>query len=338
MWRAVKLGFCVALLLYGARRATAQQTNELPSSRHAIHIGASQVNVNVMVMDSHGHFVSGLQRDDFHVFDNGIERPVISFASNDEPSRIVLLIESGAQEYLLGKLGNNLFVDAAEFANTIYSFDRVAIVTYSDRAYVERDFTSDATPVQPALKELEFELMNGGAGSSAAALSSSLAAVLYWLEGVRGKKAIVLISTGIDTSPPQDRQFIKDELEVSDIPLFAISAFGDLRRLPRHQKLTEDRREERAYVKEGLVGADGWLRNLTTASSGHAYFPKDAKEFTAAYAEITQFVRGEYGIGFRPTLLDGKRHSISVKVSHPWYHDYHLDHRRAYIAGSPVQK
>lgn len=298
----------------------------------------SQVDVNVTVTDSHGHFVSGLQRDDFHVFDNGIERPIVSFASNEDPSHIVLLIESGAQDYLLAKVGDSLFADAAEFADTIYSFDRVAIATYSDRAYVVWDFASHKIPVQFVLRELNTQLLTGGAGASAAALSSSLAAVLYWLRDVPGKKAVVLISTGIDTSPPEDCQFVKEELETSDIPLLAISALGEFQEFPRHRRLSADMREEQANVKEGMVGADSWLRSLVTASGGHVYFPKNAKEFDAAYADVTQLVRGEYGLGFRPASPDGEKHFITVKVSHPGYRNYHVDHRLGYMAGGSAQK
>lgn len=338
MRRAATASFVLTMLIGGFTPATAQQISQLPSSKHVLHVGVSQVDVNVTVTDSHGHFVNGMRRDDFHVFDNGIERPIVSFASNEDPSHVVLLIESGVQDYLLAKVGDSLFADAGEFVTTIYSLDRVAIATYSDRAYVVWDFSSNGAPVQLALKDLNSQFMSGGAGSNAAALSSSLAAVLYWLRGVQGKKAVVLISTGIDTSPPQDRQSIKEELETSDIPVLAVSAFGEFREFPRHQRLSADMREERSDVKEGMLGADGWLRDLATASGGHAYFPKDAKEFEAAYAEVTQLIRGEYGLGFRSASADGKKHSITVKVSHPWYRSYHVDHRRGYMAGAVAQR
>lgn len=338
MGKVAKCAFPLLLFMGGFVSATAQEVSQLPLSSHVMHVSAGQVDVNVTVTDAHGHFVSGLRRDDFHVFDNGVERPIASFASNEDPSHIVLLIESGVQDYLLAKVGDSLFADAVEFANTIYSFDHVAIATYSDRAYVVWDFTSNGIPVQIVLKDLNSQLMTGGAGANAAALSSSLAAVLYWLQGVRGKKAVVLISTGIDTSSPQDRQFIEEELETSDIPLLAVSAFGEFREFPRHRRLSADMREEQTDVKEGMLGADDWLRNLATASGGHAYFPKDAKEFEAAYAEVTQLVRGEYGLGFTPPAPDGKKHFITVKVNHAWYRSYHVDHRRAYMAGAAAEK
>lgn len=249
---------------------------------------------------------------------------------------MLVLIESGAEDYLLAKVGRSLFADAAEFVNGIYSFDRVAIATYSDRAYLVWDFASNGPSVQIALKDLNAGLLHGAAGSSGLALSSSLAAALYWLRNVQGKKAVVLVSTGLDTSPPRDREFIEQQMGISDIPVFAISAFGDFRKFPRRH-LSADAREEQAFVKKGMAESDEWLQRIASGSGGHAYFPSNEREFQDAYARITQLIRGEYGIGFAPPSLDGKTHSITVSVKHPWYRSYRLDHRRGYVAGASAQ-
>lgn len=327
----------LAVLLSFPCLVSGQQANQLPSSNNVMRFSVGDVNVNVMVTDSQGHFANGLRRSDFRVFDNGVEQPVTSFSSNEEPSHVLVLIESGAEDYLLAKVGRSLFADAAEFVNGIYSFDRVAIGTYSDRAYLAWDFASNGPSVQIALKELNTGLLHAAAGSSGLALSSSLAAALYWLRNVQGKKAVVLVSTGLDTSPPRDREFIEQELGTSDIPVLAISAFGDFRKPPRRRTLSADAREEQAFVKKGMVESDDWLRRIASASGGHAYFPSNEREFQDAYARITQLIRGEYGIGFALPSLDGKTHSITVRVKHPWYRSYRLDHRRGYVAGTSPQ-
>ena len=332
--KAIRAIFSVLVLASMGVPALAQQGKQLPFFDHVMRFNAGEVDVNVTVTDSRGKFVSGLRRGDFRVFDNGVEQPVTSFAPNTEPSHVVVLVETGAEDYLLAKVGRGLFADAAEFVKGIYSVDQVAVVTYSDRAYVAMDFASSGSPAEVALGELNAELLHGAAGSSALALSSSLAAVIYWLRGVRGKKAIVLISTGIDVSPPEEQKFVEEELQVSDVPVMAVSAFGDFRKLPPRRRLSSSARDQQAFVKKGMTEFDGWLSRLAEASSGHAYFPSDAKEFQAAFARITQLVRGEYGVGFAPPSLDGKRHTITVKVSHPWYRRLHVDYRHAYVAGA----
>ncbi|MGH9727110.1 MAG: VWA domain-containing protein [Candidatus Acidiferrales bacterium] len=331
----VKLSLLFALiLLSNAAASFAQKPNEMPSSKNSIRISVGRVDVNATVTDSHGHFISGLHREDFRVFDNGVERPITAFASNNDPSQVVLLIECGTADFLLAKLARGLFLNVETFLNRLPPSDRIAIVTYSDHARLVLDFTSEKPAVRLALRDLNSQLLHSAVGSGSLDLSASLAAVLYWLRSVPGKKTIVLLSTGIDNSSPNSWQTVQQTLKTSDVNILAVSAFGDLRKFPAHRKLSSDDRAERAFVKQGISDADQWLHQLSTATGGHVYFPKDAKDFDHAYVDIAQLVLGQYNLAFAPSSLDGKIHSIDVKVKAPWYRRYHVDHREAYIAGA----
>jgi|SRR5690348_12073098 len=317
-----------------AQIARGQQVRQLPRPTPAIRVTSSNVDVNVIVTDSHGRFAGGLGRKDFRVFDDGIERPIMSYASNQDPSHVVLMIESGTADFLFGKLGRSPFIRADGLLDQMSPTDQLSIVTYSDRAYVDLDFTPDKLAAHYGLQRLNMLLIHGAVGSNSMELSSSLAAVLYWLRKFPGKKAIVLLSTGIDSSRPEYRQFVEDELKSSDVPILAVSMFGDFRKLPGHRVLNTDEREERAYVKQGMSDADRWLELLVRATGGRIYLPKSVKEFDEAYAQIAQLVRGEYNLGFVPSVVDGKVHAITVKVNHPWYRSYHVEYRQAYTAGA----
>lgn len=83
------------------------------------------------------------------------------------------------------------------------------------------------------------------------------------------------------------------------------------------------------------IAGPKWLHHLSAATGGRAYVPEDAKDFRRAYAQIAQFVRGEYTLEFVPTSLDGRLRSIRVKVKRP---GYRIHHRQAYLAlPSPPQ-
>src|SRR5229473_7577518 len=73
--------FCIQAI---PSRAQSQQASTLPQG--AIRVSVDRVNVGVIVTDAHGHFVEGLHREDFRVFDNGIERPLTGFAAVEEPA------------------------------------------------------------------------------------------------------------------------------------------------------------------------------------------------------------------------------------------------------------
>jgi len=70
-------------------------------AKQTIQVSVDRVNVGVIVTDSRGHFVEGLRRENFSMFDNGIEQPLTSFATIEEPAQVLLLIEAGPAVYLL---------------------------------------------------------------------------------------------------------------------------------------------------------------------------------------------------------------------------------------------
>jgi Ca-activated chloride channel homolog len=310
-----------------------QQAQPLPAPA-TIRVVTSRVNVNVTVTDSHGRVVNGLQRGDFHVFDDGIERPITSYVSNEDPSEVVLMIESSTADFLLGQFGRSPFTSAAALVDKISPSDRLAIVTYSDHAYVSMDFAPNGPAIGATLQELNFQLSRSTVGSNSLNLSSSLAAVLYWLRSIPGKKVVVLLCTGVDTSSPENRQFVDEELKTSDIPILAVSVLGDFRKPAAHRVPSAADQGEQRFVN-GMFDAEQWLQQLTHATGGRTWLPENEKDFDAAYADIAQFIQGEYSVGFVPDSLDGKLHSLTVKVNHPWRRSYQVDNRQAYLAPAP---
>ncbi len=310
----------VLLFLLSAASISVGQTQQQPPIR----VTVNRVNVGVTVTNSAGHFVSGLRRKDFHVFDNGVEQPITDFLSIEEPAQIVLLIESGPAVLLLGKD----HVRAADaLLASVSPADRVAIASYSKSPELLLDFTPNKATARLALQDLKF-----ASGFGQLNLSASLASTLDWLAPLPGKKTVVLLSTGIDTSPTQNWQIIQQRLNTSDVRILAVSLAGDFRKPAKHKKLSADEREARAFVKQVFGEADQWLQELSHSTGGRAYFPKDTKEFARAYAEIAQLVRHEYSLAFTPPTADGQLHSLKVKAKHS---GYQIDHRQAYLAPVP---
>ena len=321
-FRRLQPGLLFPALLCGCSLAGAQENPQQP--KQTIHVSVDRVNVGVIVTDHSGHFVEGLHREDFHVFDNGTEQPLTGFASIEEPAQVLFLIESGPAVLFLGK---NHLHSADTLLKSLAVNDRVAIASYSKEPELLLDFTPDKPAVRLALQNLNFTL-----GFGALNLTSSLASTIDWLESFRGKKTVVVLSTGVDTSPPERWQAIQQRLRTSDVRILAVSLSGDFRKYPRWRKLSPEERENRAFVKQGFAQADQALRQLSEASGGHVYLPKNEKEFDRSYSEIAQLVRHEYSIAFSPPTSDGQLHTIQVKVKRMWCR---VDHRRAYLAPGP---
>src|SRR5258708_27454612 len=176
----------------------AQENRQQPEQ--TIHVGVDRVNVGVIVTDHSGHFVENLRREDFRVFDDGIEQPLTSFAAIEEPAQVLLLIEAGPAVYLLE--GGHLQA-ADSLLNGLSADDRVAVVKYAAAPAGLLDFTADKQAAAAAFGQLRFNL-----GFGSLNLSSSVSKVLEWFAGVHGKKTIVLLSTGVDTSPVSEMALV----------------------------------------------------------------------------------------------------------------------------------
>ena len=305
------------VLLLAAPLSTAQSQESAPPIR----VTVNRVNVGVTVTDTAGRFIEGLRREDFQLFDNGIEQPITDFLSIAEPAQLLLLIESGPAVYFLGQ---GHFRAADTLLTSISPADRVAVAAYSNAPQLILGFTPDKAAARFALQNLNFNL-----GFAELNLSASVAATLDWMAPLPGKKTIVLLSTGFDTSPQENWQIVQQKLQTSDVRILAVSLSGDFRKPVKGKKRAAQSGTDRDLIDEGFRKADESLQKLSAATGGRVYFPQNAAEFNHAYAEIAQLIRHEYSLAFAPPIADGQLHSLKVKATNS---SYQVDHRQAYLA------
>lgn len=304
-----------------------------------IKVTVDRVNVGVVVTDAAGQFIQGLHREDFHVLDNGLEQPITDFMSVDEPAQVLLLVESGPAVYFLqgGHLrAVQLLLDG------LSASDRVAIARYDERAEPVLDFVGDKQVAAGTLNAFHFSF-----GFGQLNLASSLTTALDWLAHVPGKKSLVLLSTGVDTSPPEAIQLLFDRLKTTEVRVLAVSLAGTVPgSSPSEKKSAKKSRvadEKVEIAAEGIARANQELKFIAEANSGRAYFPLSEADFEQVLKDISQLIRHEYSLGFDPPLHDGKLHIITVTLrsgavarpSAPSAAVYRVDHREAYVAPAP---
>ena len=307
-------------LLLGAP-ACAQQPPV--AAGQSIRVDVARVNVGVVVTGDKGKFVEGLRREAFHVFDNGTEQPITEFASIEAPGQVLFVVEAGPAAYFLQ--GANLFA-ASAMLNGLSAGDRVAVARYTDTPLGIQDFTVDKIAAQAALSSIQFNL-----GFADLNLSSSLSTVLEWLERVPGKKTIVLISTGVDTSPESAAAALQARLQTGEVRILCISTSAPLRNGKQGSKVKIQQ------TQDEFAAADRRLQAIASLTGGRAYFPMNAKAFQETYREVAEIVRHEYSLAFALPAADGAFHSIDVKVDRPGAAGkpttaYRVDHRKGYEA------
>jgi Ca-activated chloride channel homolog len=325
----------VFVLLLSAANTLAQQTPSPPPD--SIRVSVERVNVGVIVTDARGKFIEGLRRDDFHVFDNGTEQPITDFAPVDEPAQVLMFVEAGPSVYFLE--AGHIQATHALLAG-LSAGDRVAVAKYDASPQMLLDFTANKQLAEAALAKVRYHIGFGNLN-----LSRSLFAVLDSLAKVQGKKTIVLLSTGFDTSPAEEISALLARLQNSDVRILAISLGAELRNPPlapqKQKKKQQQSMDKAAITQQGFAEADRLLSVLTEATGGRVYFPNSAKDFAAVYSEVAELVRHEYSLAFAPPTHDGESHTIEVRVTRASNSastakadtsSHRIDHRRAYLA------
>jgi Ca-activated chloride channel family protein len=330
-FRGLPAALLFSAVLYAFPFAVAQENSQQP--KQAIHVSVDRVNLGVIVTDHSGHFVEGLRREDFRVFDNGIEQPLTGFASIEEPAQVLLVIEAGPAVYLLE---SDHLQAAVALLNGLAKDDRVAVVKYAEAPAALLDFTADKKAAEAVFGQLSFNLGYGSLN-----LSTSMLKVLEGLGNVPGKKSIVLLTTGLDTSSANDSAEVVQRLRMGDVRVLAISLTGGLRNPPAVGKKKRPAPSP-TETEQRFEQADQLLKRMAEATGGRAYFPGNAKEFNEVYTDIAQLVRHEYSMAFAPAAHDGLVHSIEVRVEgaqrpaiNTSSSPYRVDYRQAYLAPAP---
>jgi VWFA-related protein len=291
-----------------------------------LRVTVNRVSVGVTVSDARGKFVHDLKREDFRVYDNGLEQPVADFLPVEEPAQVLLLIEGGPAVLFFAR---NHVLAADQMVASLAADDKVAIATYTKGPESVIDFTSNKAEARQALQEINF-----AQGFGELNLFGSVARAVEVLGGFPGKKTIVLLSTGVDTSPEVDWDSLLPKLQTADVRIIEVSLSGEIRKPAKKRKLTADEKARRAELRAGFAEGDRSLRELSQATGGRVYFINNEKDFAKTYAEIADLVRHEYSLTFLPPALDGKVHELRVEVNG---RGLQIEYRPAYLARAPQE-
>lgn len=295
----------VCVLRAAAWPPVRSQQSTAPPTQGTLKVRVSLVKVDTSIVDGHGKFVEGLQKENFHILDNGVEQPITFFTSTDAPAQILVLIETSPAVSLI----RSQHLDAAySLLNGLAPDDRVALASYADTTHLILPLTADKSALARALVDLQYSL-----GSDELNFYDSVSASLDWLSALPGKRALVLLTTGLDSSPAGHWQSLINKLRGSEVTIFPVALGGSLRSFQGAPSATPG---SNAAAPPGLSfnAANLALQSLADSSGGQAFFPTQDKEFVAIYRRIAEVLRHQYTLGFTPPTLDGKFHSLRVEV------------------------
>jgi VWFA-related protein len=296
------------LLFCSLSALQAQETAGIPQA--GIQTTTEIVKIDASILDRQSKFVAGLSQNRFRVLDNGIEQPIVFFAPIEAPAQVLVMLETSPAVYLIH----------AEHLTAAYSLldglaadDEVALVSYSQSPQAILAFTPDKSALAAALGQVQYTLGMGDLN-----FYDSVSTVLDWIAPLHGKKAIVLLTTGLDSSPPERWDVLAQKLKKDDTVVFAVALGGSL----RHPPSTKKKKSKPAPKLDGTEGpanpvtfarADAALLSLAKITGGRAYFPESPNDFVSIYREIASSLRHQYVLGIAPQH-DGNFHSLTVQI------------------------
>ncbi len=250
--------------------------------------------VNITVTDPLNRLVTGLEKENFRVFEDGVEQEVVTMSSEDVPVSIGLIFDmSGSMSDKVDKARQA----AVQFMRTANPLDQFFLVSFNDRAELTSGFTS-------SVEELQNRMMFTESKGRTALLD----AVYLGLSQMRGahnaKRALLIISDGGDNHSRYNESDVKNFVKEADCQIYAIGIYDSI--------------GIRSRTAEELNGPS-LLSEMTELTGGRVFPVGNISELPDIAAKIGMELRNQYVLGYKPSNAqhNGVWRKIKVKLRPP---------------------
>jgi Ca-activated chloride channel family protein len=293
---ALTVGFACAATAFVAGLGPAQDPSVFRSGTGAI------VSLFATVTDADNRLVTDLAREDFEVLDNDRPQPLVVFENSVQPISVMVMLDTSAS--MTAHL--ELLREAAEqFVIRLFPGDRAKVGAFNDKIEYGASFTEDRDGLISDVRNLDY-----GNGTR---LYDALAISLDELQGVDGRRVILIFSDGEDTSSRVNQRTVMDRARAEEVMVYAIGL-------------------ETEYfdgVRVVRTRPDGVLRRLADETGGGYFELKRSSELSSTFTRVAQELHSQYVLGFEATQLDGRVHRLGVKLQRP---GMTARARRSYVA------
>jgi VWFA-related protein len=280
-----------------SQQAQDQQQSGQPG--FAISMTVPVVNVDVVVTDNDGNYLNGLKKENFRITEEGAPQTITNFGTTDAPITVVLLLEFSQLGY--GWFLYNAVNWADVFLRQLKPNDWVALESFNMRSNVEVDFTHNPREVEQGLISLYFPPFHESN------LFDALVDVTDRLQDVKGKKAVLVLASGIDTFSRLTLDKTIAKLKQTDVTVYCVGV------------------AEQMFVRTldngGLtyLQAQNQLKSFAEMTGGRVWFPRFDGEIPGIMADVAGSLRNEYSLGYIPSNQknDGKYRKIKVELVAP---------------------
>jgi len=295
------------------------------------------VSVPVVVSDREGHYIPGLKKEDFTVFQDGVKQNIAFFATYDEPVNIALLLDtSGSTDEVLEEIKDA----AKDFIELLNPNDKCLVATFDSQVKILNPFTSNHRTLKKSLDKIKSAEIGGTMVYRAVeqVTQNSFA-------GVSGRKVIVLLTDGKDFGSAVTKEELLGQLEESDVLIYTVfyktgadtnkpviakeepqskkprkkkKGYSITITRPVHVPTKEEEEEIALREKNEETEAIDTLKKLSDTTAGRFYL-SDTPKLGEVFKKVAGELREQYRLGYhsKDAANDTTVHDIIVKVNRP---------------------
>ncbi len=317
-----------------------------------VRVETSLVTMPVSVIDREGRFISGLQQNDFRVFENGVEQKVGYFQSVEQPFTVILMIDvSPSTAFQMDEIQQG----AITFVNQLRPGDKVMVMSFDETVHVLCRPTNNRAALRAAIYEAQF-------GDGTSLYEAVDHAINRELVNIQGRKAVVIFTDGVDTTSRRaNYQSTLADVEEVDALFYPIryntqrqyggmggGGGGNRRRGGGVDDWIGIILGGGGNVRMGGGGPAGsssgeyatglrYLETLAQNSGGRKFEADTTQNLEAAFAGIAEELRRQYSLGYYPDKVGqvGERKQIKIRVMRP---NVIVKAKNTYIVGQNDKK
>lgn len=300
-----------------------------------IRVNTTLVTIPMSVMDRDGRYVPNLQKEDFRIWEDGVEQDVAYFSSVDKPFSVVLMLDtSPSTRFRLEEIQDA----AVSFVNQLRADDKVMVVSFNKDIKILSDLTADRSRLQRAIQRSHTD--------DGTSLYDAVDMVInQQLSRIQGRKAIVLFTDGVDTTS-RHASFQSNLMDAQELDalIYAVhydtsddvggapnfpgggpsdvlgqilggifgGGRGGVNRRGRYPS-------RRGTIRNDYELGNQYLRELANSTGGREYNADSLQNMSYAFANVAEELRRQYSIGYYPKrpAQAGQRRLIRVRAKQP---------------------
>ena len=257
-------------------------------------VDVNLVVVNVTVTDPFDRIVTGLDQENFQVYDEKVEQRVVAFSTEDAPISVGMIFDCS------GSMGDKIQKSkeaALQFFKTSNPQDEFMLISFSDRPDLVSGFTAK-------FENLQDRLLTVKSGGRTALLDAIYLGLSEMKKATTNRRALLVISDGGDNHSRYTENDIKRAVKESDVQIYAVGIFEPM--ASRARTLEE-------------AGGPSLLAEVAEVSGGRLFSVENTNELPDIAEKISIELRNQYVLGYKPSNLirDGRWRRIRVKLSPP---------------------